>query len=54
MTCPRCQCGEVAGETAHAMVAALADGDVDRALALGLLDIEACPACDDACAGRKS
>ena len=49
MTGCRCHCGAPGGDGVHAMVAALAEGDVDRALGLGLLDAEGCPGCSEAC-----
>ena len=40
----------VDGEGVHALVAALREDDIDRALALGLLeDMSACASCSDAC-----
>ena len=44
-----CACIDPAGDGVHAIAVALADGDVDRALALGLLDVDACPGCSAAC-----
>src|SRR5687768_16098721 len=49
MNACRCRCDDPAGSASHAIVAALADGDLDRALELGLLDAGGCPACDAAC-----
>ena len=44
-----CACTDPAGHVAHAVAMALADGDLDRALAFGLLDVEACRGCSAAC-----
>jgi hypothetical protein len=33
----------------HALVAAVADGDLDAAMGLGLIDSRACPSCSAAC-----
>ena len=44
-----CACIDPAGDGVHAIAVALADGDVDRALALGLLDVDACPGSSAAC-----
>ena len=50
MPCPACGCTHADGAGAHALVAALGSDDIDRALALGLLDDGiACNACDVAC-----
>ena len=50
MTCVACQCNADAGAAAHALVAALRDYDLDRAIALGLLDATlVCAACSDTC-----
>ena len=50
MPCPACGCTHADGAGAHALVAALGSDDIDRALALGLLDDGiACSACDVAC-----
>ena len=50
MPCPACGCTHADGSGAHALVAALGSDDIDRALALGLLDDGiACNACDVAC-----
>ena len=45
--CPACGCGSDAA--AHAVAAALAVDDVDRALDAGLLDAAACPCCSIEC-----
>ncbi|KQZ55617.1 hypothetical protein ASD53_15220 [Lysobacter sp. Root559] len=45
----RCGCARADGAAAHAIVAALAADDLDRALALGLLDAAACSACTPDC-----
>lgn len=47
--CRRCGCGDPAGDGVHAVVAVLAEGDVDRAFDLGLLDVEPCPGCSVDC-----
>ena len=54
MTGCRCPCSDRAGDGAHAVMAALADGDVDRALELGLLDTAGCPGCHPACNARRA
>ncbi|WP_331250643.1 hypothetical protein [Lysobacter silvisoli] len=46
-----CRCGCTREHPAHAMVAALAQDDVDGALRLGLLDSDACDDCSDDCRG---
>ena len=51
-TCPACGCTHPSGATAHAIVAALADDDLDQAITLGLLEQDACAACTPACAAR--
>lgn len=48
--CPVCICGSDA--PAHVIAGALAIDDLDRALALGLLDAGPCPHCSEACRGR--
>ncbi len=45
--CPACGCEDASA--AHALVAALAADDVDRALDLGLLDAHDCAGCAPAC-----
>ena len=46
-----CSCGcDAPGLAAHAIAAALREGDVDRALRLGLLEAGECPGCTDDCA----
>jgi hypothetical protein len=47
--CPACACRDPRGAVAHAIVAALADDDLDRAIDLGLLETDACPACKTSC-----
>lgn len=47
--CRGCGCGEPGGAAAHAVVAALVAGDLDRAMDSGLLDCPTCSACDAAC-----
>ncbi|WP_460834157.1 hypothetical protein [Lysobacter humi (ex Lee et al. 2017)] len=49
-TCPGCGC--MHGTGAHALVGALLDDDVDRAIDLGLLDASPCPDCEPECASR--
>ena len=49
MNACRCSCSDPAGSAAHAIAGALADGDLDHALALGLLDVDACPGCSAEC-----
>lgn len=48
--CPTCACRDLRGSAAHAVLAALAGDDLDRAITLGLLDATACPACAPVCA----
>lgn len=45
----RCGCARADGAATHAIVAALAVDDLDRALTLGLLEAPACTACTPAC-----
>jgi hypothetical protein len=45
--CPVCPCSSDA--PAHTIAGALATDDLDRALALGLLEASACPNCSQAC-----
>ncbi len=45
----RCSCGSVVDEGVHAVVDALAEGDIDRALDAGLLTVEPCEGCSPAC-----
>jgi hypothetical protein len=45
----RCGCARADGAAAHAIVAALAADDLDRALSLGLLDAAVCAACTPDC-----
>lgn len=49
VTCLACGCKCAHGAAAHAVQAALAEDDLDRALALGLLNVGACSDCDPAC-----
>jgi len=49
VACPACGCERTAGTPTHAVSAALADGDLDRALTLGLLDVAQCAGCEAAC-----
>lgn len=48
--CPACSCS--ADSPAHAIAGALAVDDLDRALALGLLQAAACGDCSEACRAR--
>lgn len=45
----RCGCARADGAAAHAIVAALAADDLDRALSLGLLDAAVCAGCAPEC-----
>ncbi|MFC3814060.1 hypothetical protein [Lysobacter sp. GCM10012299] len=49
-----CGCRDAGGAVAHAIAAALADDDIDRAIVLGLVadDAVACQHCSDACRSR--
>lgn len=47
-----CGCAMPQGATAHAIVAALASDDLDRALELGLLEDIACSGCEASCQAR--
>ena len=50
MACAGCGCDAQGGAAAHAIVAALREDDLDRALALGLLEAALdCPSCAQAC-----
>ncbi|MFC3715223.1 hypothetical protein ACFONC_03540 [Luteimonas soli] len=51
-TCPACGCTDAAGAQAHAIAAALADDDLDRAMTLGLLEPVACGICTGDCSER--
>jgi hypothetical protein len=51
-SCAACGCTDMQGERVHAIVAALADDDLDRAMTLGLLETGACAACAPACTLR--
>jgi len=51
-TCPACACADLHGSAAHAVAAALASGDLDRAIDAGLLEVAPCKGCDEACTGR--
>ena len=46
-SCPTCSCA--LEHPAHALLAALGEGDLDAALALGLLDAAPCPCCAATC-----
>lgn len=48
---PSCACGctDPRGHAVHPVSHALARGDLDRAFALGLLDLAPCPACPPYC-----
>lgn len=50
LLCPGCGCSDPGGATPHALVAALLVGDLDRAIATGLLDCRRCAGCSTACA----
>ncbi|HZH42832.1 MAG TPA: hypothetical protein VEY50_01930, partial [Lysobacter sp.] len=47
--CAQCGCGDARGACAHALLAALREDDLDRAMTLGLPDAEPCPVCTPAC-----
>ncbi|HEY5850600.1 MAG TPA: hypothetical protein VIT62_07545 [Lysobacter sp.] len=49
-----CGCRDAGGSAVHAIVAALVDDDLDRAIALGLVDGTrlVCEHCDDECRAR--
>lgn len=47
--CPACGCGDAEHAQAHACRAALLDGDIDRAIGLGLLTRPPCPSCTRDC-----
>jgi len=47
--CPTCRCRDPLGSAAHAVLAAMGEDDLDRAIALGLFDATACPACTPEC-----
>lgn len=51
---PACTCGctDPRGHAVHPVSRALADGDLDRAFLLGLLDLAPCPACSADCVAR--
>ncbi|HET7127028.1 MAG TPA: hypothetical protein VFI26_08060 [Lysobacter sp.] len=48
--CPICDCTET--HPAHAILAALREGDLDAAIERGLLDAQPCPRCNADCASR--
>lgn len=50
--CPFCGCADAHGADAHAVAAALAEDDVDRAIEAGLLGVVPCAACSHACTAR--
>ena len=50
--CPVCGCSEMRGATTHAIAAALAEDDLDRAIETGLLAAMPCSGCGDACNAR--
>ncbi|HWS77662.1 MAG TPA: hypothetical protein VN205_04715 [Thermomonas sp.] len=50
--CPQCACTTADAGGAHALQALLAAGDLDAALANGLLEARPCPGCDAACTAR--
>jgi hypothetical protein len=45
--CPACDCPEA--HPAHAIAAALRDGDLDAAIERGLLQAQPCPRCGERC-----
>ncbi|MEG3192675.1 hypothetical protein SNE32_10255, partial [Lysobacter sp. D1-1-M9] len=47
--CPVCDCHDAEGAAAHAIVAAVSNGDIDRALVAGLLETQGCARCGAAC-----
>lgn len=47
--CPGCGCDDAGATVAHVIVAALRAGDLDRAIAAGLLDGARCTGCGVAC-----
>jgi len=49
MTACRCGCTAPGGDAVHLVAAALAEGDLDRAMELGLVDMAPCAGCDAAC-----
>ena len=50
--CPHCACTSEAGATAHALLALLADDDLDAAIERGLLEHVDCPGCNAGCNAR--
>jgi hypothetical protein len=50
--CPACSCSDIRGANTHAIAAALAEDDIDRAIETGLLAAMPCSGCDDACSAR--
>lgn len=50
--CPHCACASAEGDNAHALLAMLAEDDLDAVLELGLLTAQPCPGCDAGCAAR--
>lgn len=51
-SCPVCGCTDMHGASAHAIVAALVEDDLDRALEAGLLAVQPCERCSDTCNSR--
>lgn len=51
-TCPICGCTGTEAAAVHAIAAALAEDDLDRALTLGLLDAASCNQCSEECRHR--
>ena len=47
--CPLCACSRAEGVSTHAILAALAADDLDRAIELGLLIDAGCAGCSDPC-----
>lgn len=50
--CPFCGCSDMHGANAHAIAAALAGDDLDRAIETGLLAAMPCAGCTDLCNAR--
>lgn len=53
LPCPLCRCNARSTAT-HAIAAALAINDIDRALDAGLLDDAGCTSCSSACANARA
>jgi len=54
LACSHCACTRAEGAAAHALLALLAEDDLDAALAHGLLAATACPCCGPDCHVRLS